>query len=49
LLQDYFIVSESYPELYSTVKKIFSDSGIKSVVVVSADLKKSELKAIKNS
>ncbi len=49
MLQDYFIVSESYPELYSTVKKIFSDSGIKSIVVVSADLKKSELKATKSN
>ena len=45
---DYLAVSKSYPELYQAVKKIFKDSEIRSIEVISADMGKVGNKNTKN-
>ncbi len=45
---DYLAVSKSYPELYQAVKKIFKDSEIRSIEVISADMGKVDNKNTKN-
>jgi hypothetical protein len=46
---DYFVVSHHCPDLFLTVKSIFSEAGVRDIKVISADLRKSSDKSEKNN